>query len=426
MNVSKELYDKLQECNMVLDRNILLLSLIGEHVEDSITFTMDGVNKVKQFIHCKFEQRQAFNNDDSIAILNRCLAHNCIPHNQIQLENPSNLVKAKTSFASYNGMQTPCFYEDDDVIYYFYPQKLQINIDKHYINLMQSISYFNQEFDDVYHVKTIVDKLHPNSQPYICVDGKKRIEKNMLRFVLVFNDIDDHYLIRIAYNVRYNQHDNKYVIKFTSVYEEDNIPKEIDGKYKHVLHRLIHDNLYEHYLQEGAGIMKFEDMIAHKIIDLSNRDPDTITLDEIVTYKTVDKDATKLVRKLIHEWHHKTYDYDKIFPYEDILPDGAWPNYYMDKVLTNEEYVRREKYYEGNRIVFNEQLDRIRVNNPNFVKMFKERFNAAKNAIVYGAPQKTVRACMAKLYGNQVLDLLMEEDPQDAVIDPNLRKWKFQ
>ena len=140
MNISKELYDKLQECNMVLNRNILLLSLIGEHVEDSITFTTDGVNKVKQFIHCKFEQRQAFNNDDSIAILNRCLAHNCIPHNQIQLENPNNLVKAKTSFALYNGMQTPCFYEDDDVIYYFYPQKLQINIDKHYINLMQSIS----------------------------------------------------------------------------------------------------------------------------------------------------------------------------------------------------------------------------------------------------------------------------------------------
>nr|DAE85045.1 MAG TPA: hypothetical protein [Caudoviricetes sp.] len=101
----------------------------------------------------------------------------------------------------------------------------------------------------------------------------------------------------------------------------------------------------------------------------------------------------------------------------DILPDGAWLNYYMDKVFTDEEYARREKYYESNRIVFNEQLDKKRAYNPNFVKMFKERFDAARDAIVYGAPQKTVRAYMAKLYGDQVLDLLVKKDPQDTTLD---------
>lgn len=164
--------------------------------------------------------------------------------------------------------------------------------------------------------------------------------------------------------------------------------------------------------------MKFRHYITSEVLDLSEYKEPTITLDDLRSYECLDEDSFKMKTRMIFNQSRISRDHDKIIAYNDILPDSKWPNYYMDKILTNEEYARREKYYEGNRIVFNEQLDKKRANNPNFVKMFKERFDAAKNAIVYGAPQKIVRTCMAKLYGDQVLDLLVEEDPQD--VTPNL------
>lgn len=170
--------------------------------------------------------------------------------------------------------------------------------------------------------------------------------------------------------------------------------------------------------------MKFLRHKTNEVIDLSES-IDTITIRDLIGYRALDDEAKHKKGELFLQWNKTAHDRDKIFPYEDIMPNGAWANYYMDKVFTNEEYARREKYYESNRAVFNEQLDKMRTNNPNFVKMFKERFNAAKYAIVYGAPQSIVRVCMAKLYGKQVIDQLPEEDPQDAVVDPDLHNWKF-
>ena len=157
--------------------------------------------------------------------------------------------------------------------------------------------------------------------------------------------------------------------------------------------------------------MRFRHYITGEVLDLSEYKEPTITLDDLRSYECLDEDSFKMKTRMIFNQSKSSRDHDKIIAYMDILPDGAWPNYYMDKMLTDEEYACREKYYESNRIVFNEQLDKKRVNNHNFVKMFKERFDAAKNAIVYGAPQSIVRACMAKLYGDQVLDQLPEEDP---------------
>ena len=170
--------------------------------------------------------------------------------------------------------------------------------------------------------------------------------------------------------------------------------------------------------------MKFKNRSTGEIVDLSDK-VDTLTIKDLSRYTGIDDEAVRLKTRLLSEWNRSTYDYDKIFSYNEIVDGGAWYGYYDERPLTDCEWNRREKYYESNRIVFNEQLDKMRANNPNFVKMFRTEFIRAKNAITYGAPQSTVKTYMAKLYGEQVLDLLVEEDPQDDVIDPNLRNWKL-
>lgn len=170
--------------------------------------------------------------------------------------------------------------------------------------------------------------------------------------------------------------------------------------------------------------MKFKRRTTCEIVDLSDKTY-VLTIKDLVGYKAIDDNAVTLKNHLLFEWYDATYDYDKIFAYNEIVDGGAWHGYYDERALTKHEYDRRKKYYESNRVVFNDQLDRMRANNPNFTKMFHVEFTRAKNAITYGAPQSIVRACMAKLYGDQVLDLLVEEDPQDAIVDPNLHNWKL-
>ena len=170
--------------------------------------------------------------------------------------------------------------------------------------------------------------------------------------------------------------------------------------------------------------MKFKHNMTGEIIDLSES-IDTMTIDDLIAYSGVDDEARKRKSLLRREWVHNTYDFDKIFSYNDIMPDGAWPGYYNHRVTTKEEQARMAKYYEKNRLVFNEQLDRKRAMNSNFIKIYQEEFNNAKDAITYGAPQNIVRYWMRKLYGDKVLDLLPEEDPQDAIDDPDLRNWLF-
>ena len=85
-------------------------------------------------------------------------------------------------------------------------------------------------------------------------------------------------------------------------------------------------------------------------------------------------------------------------------------NYDFIKNLNNREStikteIKKRKILE---VQIQKIMEFFETNNELTRKMFKERFNAAKCAIVYGAPQSIVRVYMAKLYGDQVLDLLEE------------------
>lgn len=173
-------------------------------------------------------------------------------------------------------------------------------------------------------------------------------------------------------------------------------------------------------------VMKFKRKRTNEIIDLSNRDPNTITLDEIRHCSAVDIPARRLKIRLIDEANKKRYDYDKIIPtHEEIMDDGIWASYYMEKPLDDLEWKRREKYYDRNREVFNECLDQAREANPNFIKFNKELYTIAKEAICYGAPQRLVRNAMRLLFNEDVLALLPLEDPEDAILDKNIDKWKM-
>lgn len=274
-----------------------------------------------------------------------------------------------------------------------------------------------------YYITTIVDHKHPNiHQQYKCVDSKMRFETSYVRYILSLDDSNRPTIIKIVYNVRYSKQNDKYVVKFVSVYEAK-LPSNLTSKCAKIYKVGLNEQTYTITLQE-VNHMKFKNRFTGEIVDLSDK-VDVLTIKDLGRYTSIDDEAVRLKTRLLSEWNRSTYDYDKIFPYNEIIDDGAWYGYYDERPLTDCEWNRREKYYESNRIVFNDQLDKMRTNNPNFVKMFKKRFEAAKNAITYGAPQSIVRSCMAKLYGDQVLDLLAEEDPQDAILDPNLRKWKF-
>ena len=63
--------------------------------------------------------------------------------------------------------------------------------------------------------------------------------------------------------------------------------------------------------------MKFEDRKTRQIIDLSDRNTDSITLDEIKYYHSIDPEVRRLKLGLISEESQKRYDYDKIFPSYD-------------------------------------------------------------------------------------------------------------
>lgn len=409
--VNQEIYSKYGECQKMFTNNRKLLTLIGE---DESSYIAKRINCVERFINQKMHHLDILHESTTLAQLNGALQVGLAVKRNIQLENPANLEHARNTIIDVNGSKIPCYYEDDDYIYYWEPTKHQYNVENHDLDLYTSIKIFNTAYSGYFYIKTIKDSMHTNTRMlYPCVDGNRREETNYLRFIYYLDETDYETVIRIAYNVRVSVKDDKYVVKFTSVFDNSNVPRSMIGAYGKI-RRLARKEIMNEIEEDPA--MKFRHYITGEILDLSE-DKRSVTLDDLRSYECLDEDGFKMKIKMIFNQSRSSRDHDKIIAYKDILPDGKWPNYYMDKVLTDEEYSRREKYYESNRIVFNEQLDKKRANNPNFVKMFKERFNAAKNAIVYGAPQKTVRAYMAKLYGDQVLDLLVKEDPQDTTLD---------
>ena len=200
------------------------------------------------------------------------------------------------------------------------------------------------------------------------------------------------------------------------------VPSQLRSKLEAVRRKALRN--YNDLYEEDDSYMKFLHHKTNQIVDLSEQTY-TLNISNLIDYKPLDQDARKLKDQLIIKNSKTNHDYDKIFEYNDIMSYGTWAEYYNYRPLTDIEWKRREKYYEKNRIIFNEQLDKKRAMNSNFIKMYQEEFNNAKDAITYGAPQKTVRYWMSKLYGDKVLDLLEEEDPQDAIDDPDLRNWKF-
>ena len=425
VSLSEDIHNMYVKCQKMFTTNRKLLALIGEHHnDDGKIYSSRTIDCVQEFFIRKFNNPQYLLNESAtISQLNSALQVGLAVQGHIQLENPTNLKQARNNVVDFYGDKVPCYYEDDDYIYYWNPTKHQINIDKHLIDLDAAISYFNQETKKYHYIATIEDTEYPNiNDQFVCVNGEKRFETNYARYVLVVENEDHTKIIKIVYNVRYSQLDDKYVVKFVSVYSAK-LPSKLKSVYFNVYREALNEQTCSTMLKE-VNDMKFKRRTTGEIVDLSDK-ADALTIKDLTGYKAIDDDAVTLKNHLLFEWYDATYDYNKIFPYNEIIDGGAWHGYYDERELTKHEYDRRKKYYEGNRIVFNEQLDKMRANNPNFVKMFQVEFTRAKNAITYGAPQEIVRRYMAKLYGDQVLDLLVKEDSQDAILDPNLRNWKF-
>ena len=286
-------------------------------------------------------------------------------------------------------------------------------------------------YDKIYLLKTTIDNKHKNLSKFKTISGAMEYEKNIARYVLYFNNKFKPITVKIVYNVRYSQIDEKLVIKFVTVYEDKNIPNDVRNVRARIL-QILDINLKELYEQDLYPFkkedfsMKFENRKTRQVIDLSDRNPDSITLDEIKHYHSIDPEARRLKLGLISEESQKRYDYDKIFPsYDELMYGGIWMAYYMEKKLTDLEWKRREKYYEGNRKVFNEYLDLAREKDSSFIKHNSSKYIAAKEAICYGAPQRIVRNRMKLLFGEEVLSLLPLEDPEDVILDKNLDNWKM-
>lgn len=293
-----------------------------------------------------------------------------------------------------------------------------------------------EKYYTIYYLKTIIDDLHRNTAMFLCRDGKRRPETNFARYVLSFDEDNEPFVSKIVYNLRYNQYDekHKWVIKFITVYDDETPPKKIQVICNNKLLSLgepplFNSNLtnkHQSYKQRMITTMKFKNIATNEIVDFSNRDPKSITLEEVQKYEALDKYSFRLKMSLIHKRNKQRYDYDKIVPeYDELLTGGTWQGYYGERPLTDIEWKRREKYYSSNREVFNEQLDKARQINPNFVNDRYVDYIQARDTITYGGPQSIVRKRMHLLFGDKVLTELMKEDPSDRQQDMLLNEWRM-
>ena len=447
--MSQELQDAIQECQSVLERNRKIF-YFTDHCEYSyydaynklneFTFTSQSMDNIDNYIYRKIIIGENFTDSEAIGIVNKYTSHNLIPFKLLQIENPINLQNAKDAGT---------YEETDDVIYWWDEDKEMYNDDIHELTFEDAIYLINYDedlrsimdmdlddtlFNKIYLIKTIIDNKHNNASKFKTVGGTLEHEKNFTRYVLYFDARLKPITVKIVYNVRYSQLDDKLVIKFVTVYKDSNIPASAKNLRIQLLRALDinlsnlneHNTKFMNLVDKENYKMKFKRKRTNEIIDLSDRDPNTITLDEIRHCSAVDIPARRLKIQLIDEEDKKRYDYDKIIPtHEEIMDDGIWASYYMEKPLNDLEWKRREKYYDRNREVFNECLDQAKESNPNFIKFNKELYTIAKEAICYGAPQRLVRNAMRLLFNEDVLALLPLEDPEDAILDKNIDKWKM-
>lgn len=461
MHITPRLESKINELMKVLQTNRKIFSLIEQYEyinEDGNKFIFDtkGMDRIESFIHEKIENAgdtRYSSDDEPMGIISKYIEHNIIPANELQLENPENLTKAKA---------TGLYKVINDVVYWWDEEKEHGNVIKHGIDFNEAIKLFTQQMPNkskeelayaygkdnalyvenyekyytIHYLKTIIDDLHKNTTPLLCRDGKRRPETNFARYVLSFDEKNEPFVSKIVYNLRYNQYDEKHrwVIKFITVYDDKNPPKKIQTLCNNklislgepILFKRRSTNNHQSYKQRMITTMKFKNTITNETVDFSDRDPKTITLNEIKEYEALDKYSFKLKMSLIHKWNEQRYDYDKIVPeYDELLVGGTWQGYYGERPLTEIEWHRREKYYNSNREIFNKYLDIARQTDPNFVENRYDDYICTRDTITYGGPQSTVRKRMHLLFGNKVLTELMKEDPSDRQQDMFLNEWRM-
>lgn len=108
------------QCSKGFDKISNLLFLVESISHDSYSYDVKRLHSDIRFIESRsnHEDDIALDEATSINLLNRILSNQLKTEDSVQIENPMNLQKAKDSTVSYNYDTIPCYYEDEDYIYY--------------------------------------------------------------------------------------------------------------------------------------------------------------------------------------------------------------------------------------------------------------------------------------------------------------------
>lgn len=420
----------------LVEQNSKALSLSVAYVDDKFIITVNPLDKFDVYLNIAITSNQKLITEaiqlsqakyqEMRQKLMKFISQNMLSFSCLQIENESNIISAINNTIV---GELKCYIDDDSAIYYWHKDKLLYNIRRHKINLDDAIMFVSGKDVCIGKIKTVIDELHKNHEMYVCVDRKMRTEKNIIRYVTVY-DINQKMFkfVKVCYNVRFSNERQKLVVKFITVYIIPSLPKQFEDAANAACLRLKDklrsiNILYENI--EGDTHMKFKDPITDQVIEFTNEETKVFTIEDIDKYDPIDEDARWLRTSLIFDYDDKYVDRDIIFSLEETAWGGIWTNYYDYRPTTEVEDARIAKYYEKNRVVFNEWLNMERKKNPNFVKDHEMLFKSAKDAITYGAPQRLVRCKVADLFGRDAVTELPEEDPEDAILDPNINSWKL-
>jgi len=114
-----EIHSKYDECQKMFATNRKLLTLIEEYHYYNKIYTSRTIDCVEKFFTRKFNNPQYLLNESAtLSQLNSALQFGLAVQGHVQLENPVNLDRARQSVVEFYGDKVPCYYEDDDYIYY--------------------------------------------------------------------------------------------------------------------------------------------------------------------------------------------------------------------------------------------------------------------------------------------------------------------
>ena len=423
----------------MVEQNSKTLSLSVAYIDDEFIITVDPLDKFDVYHNITITSDQKLiieaiqlsqtKYQEMRQKLMKFISQNMMSFSCLQVENESNIISAIEN----TNHKINCYNDTDDALYYWYKDKLIENIKKHHYNLTQSIYFLTSKDVVVGRIKTMIDFLHKNQSLHQCVDGKMREEKSIIRYIIYYNTDDNIYrFIKVCYNVRFSNERQKLTVKFITVYNIPSLPKQFEDAgaiaYARLRLRLTDANIIResyHNFLEGID-MKFKDLYTDKIVEFTNEDTRTLTIQNIIErYQPLDDEAIRASINRSLEYNDKYVDRDIIFSLEETAWGGIWTNYYDYRPTTEVEDARISKYYEKNRIVFNEWLNMERKKNPNFVKDHEMLFKSAKDAITYGAPQRLVRCRVADLFGSNAVIQLPKEDLEDVILDPNINNWRL-